>query len=298
MKVVISGASGLIGSALVASLAADGHEVVRLVRRTPAAPDEARWDPAGGTVDSAALRDCDAVVHLAGAGVGDHRWTPAYRQEIRASRVDGTTTLATAVAQLDRPPQVFVSASAIGVYGDTGSRTVDETAPAADGFLPEVVQAWEAAADPARAAGIRTVHPRSGLVLSRHGGALGRMLPIARLGLLGPLGGGRQYWSYISRRDEVAALRFLIDTPGLAGPVNLTAPHPATNAEVTRALGALLRRPAVLPVPAFALRVVLGGFSDEVLGSRRVVPDRLERSGFQWSDGSLEQALASGIGEN
>ncbi|MGW7459191.1 TIGR01777 family oxidoreductase [Streptomyces sp. NPDC054797] len=291
MRIAVTGSTGLIGSALVRSLRADGHEVVRFVRREPAAADEARWDPVRGYVDPAGLAGCGAVVGLAGAGVGAHRWTAAYKKEIRDSRVLGTAALARAAAALDEPPQVFVVGSAIGYYGDTGDRAVDETAPAGHGFLPSVCVEWEAAAAPAREAGIRTAFARSGLVVAREGGAWGRMFPLFRAGLGGRLGNGRQYWSYISLRDEIAALRHIIDTPGVAGPVNLTAPEPLTNRQITAAMSRVLRRPAVLPVPAVALRLVLGEFSSDVLGSQRARPARLLESGFVFRDPGIEQAI-------
>jgi uncharacterized protein (TIGR01777 family) len=204
----------------------------------------------------------------------------------------GTTTIARAVAAMDDPVSVLVSASAIGYYGDTGAQQVDETAPQGTGFLADVVREWEAAADPAREAGIRVAHPRTGLVVSSRGGAWKRLFPIFRAGLGGRLGSGRQYWSWISMRDEVAALRFLIDQP-LEGAVNLTAPNAVTNAEVTAAMAEVLRRPAVLPVPAFALRTYLGGFSSEVLGSLRVYPQRLVDAGFTWQDPTIADAVTA-----
>ncbi|MFD3677402.1 TIGR01777 family oxidoreductase [Streptomyces sp. NPDC058613] len=295
MRIAVTGSTGLIGKALVQSLRADGHEVVRFVRRAPAAADEARWDPARGDVDPAGLAGCSAVVHLAGAGVGEHRWTDAYKREIRDSRVLGTAAIARAAAALDGPPAVLVSGSAIGYYGDTGDRAVDEDAPAGRGFLPSVCVEWEAAAEPAAAAGIRTVHARTGLVVARDGGAWGRLFPIFRAGVGGRLGNGRQYWSYLSLRDEVAALRHIIDTPALSGPVNLTAPEPVTNRQVTEVMGRVLRRPAVLPVPAVALRVALGEFAEDVLGSQRVRPARLLESGFVFRDPSIEQAIRAAL---
>ncbi|MCY0950923.1 TIGR01777 family oxidoreductase [Streptomyces sp. H27-S2] len=295
MRIAVTGSTGLIGKALVQSLRADGHEVVRFVRRAPAAADEARWDPARGDVDPAGLAGCSAVVHLAGAGVGEHRWTDAYKREIRDSRVLGTAAIARAAAALDGPPAVLVSGSAIGYYGDTGDCAVDEDAPAGRGFLPSVCVEWEAAAEPAAAAGIRTVHARTGLVVARDGGAWGRLFPIFRAGVGGRLGNGRQYWSYLSLRDEVAALRHIIDTPALSGPVNLTAPEPVTNRQVTEAMGRVLRRPAVLPVPAVALRVALGEFAEDVLGSQRVRPARLLESGFVFRDPSIEQAIRAAL---
>jgi uncharacterized protein (TIGR01777 family) len=290
MRIAVTGATGLIGSALVPYLRQQGHGVTRLVRGPARAPDEISWDPTTGFVDTAALEGTEAVIHLAGAGVGDHRWTDAYKATIRDSRVRGTETIATAMASLEQTPAVLVSGSAIGFYGDTADRSVDESAPPGTGFLADVVVAWEAAAEPARAAGIRVVHPRTGLVVSGRGGAWGRLWPIFRMGAGGKLGNGRQWWSFISLRDEVAALTYLLDT--LEGPVNLTAPNPATNAEVTRAMGRVLHRPAIIPVPAKALQIALGEFSSEVLGSARVLPTRLVESGFAFQDPTIDAALA------
>ncbi|MEW2358796.1 TIGR01777 family oxidoreductase [Spirillospora sp. NPDC029432] len=299
MKVVVSGASGLIGTALVRALRLDGHRVVRLVRRPPADPDEARWDPRG-MVGPAALEGAAAVVHLAGAGVGDRPWTPARKRLIRESRIQGTRTLAEAVARAG--PDVFVSGSAIGYYGGTGGRETDESGPLGEGFLAELVRDWEAAAAPAAEAGVRVVHPRTGVVLTARGGYLGRTLPLFRLGLGGPLGNGRQWLSWITLHDTVAALKHLIGTPGtegtegMAGPVNLVAPNPVTNAAYTRALGRALHRPAVVPVPAVALRAALRGFADEgVLISQRIVPRRLEETGFAFAHPELGGALKAAL---
>lgn len=293
MRIAVTGASGLIGSALVPHLRGQGHEVRRLVRGVATAPDEVRWDPDRGTVDLAGLAGTDAVIHLAGAGVGDRRWTDAYKATIHDSRVLGTDTIARAMAELDPKPAVLVSGSAIGFYGDTGQEPVDESSPAGSGFLADVVVDWEAAADPAREAGIRVVHPRTGLVVAGRGGAWGRLWPLFRFGLGGRLGNGRQWWSYISLRDELAALAFLLEN--LDGPVNLTAPNPATNAEVTAAMGRLLKRPTVLPVPAKALELALGEFSSEVLGSARVLPARLLEAGFAFQDPTIDDALAAAL---
>jgi uncharacterized protein (TIGR01777 family) len=295
MRIAVTGSTGLIGSALVPHLRSVGHDVVRLVRRAPAAADEVRWDPRAGTVDLSGLAGVEGVVHLAGAGVGDHRWTDAYKREIRDSRVDGTRTIASAMAALDPRPRVLVSGSAIGWYGDTGDRAVDETAPAGQGFLADVVRDWEAAAAPAAEAGIRVVHPRTGLVVSASGGAWQRMFPLFRLGLGGRLGSGRQYWSWISLRDEVCALQFLLEQDHLSGPVNLTGPAPVTNAEAASVTAGVLGRPAFLPAPAFALKIVLGEFSSEVLGSARVLPQVLERSGFAFQDGTLASAVRTAL---
>ncbi len=298
MRVAVTGASGLIGSALVPALRAQGHEVIRLVRRAPAAPDEVRWDPTTGDVDLAGLAGVEGIVHLAGAGVGDHRWTDAYKAEILNSRVQGTDTIARAAAALDPRPAVLVSGSAIGFYGDTGDRAVDESAPQGAGFLADVVADWEAAAAPAIDAGIRVPFARTGLVVSSKGGAWKRILPIFKAGLGGRIGSGKQYWSYISLRDEVAALIALLTDERYVGPVNLTAPVPVTNAEVTKAMGEVLSRPTLLPVPGIALKVALGEFSSDVLGSQRVVPGVLEGTGFTWNDPSIASAIEQAVAGN
>lgn len=290
-RIAVAGASGLIGGSLVRSLTADGHEVVRLVRRPPRAEDEIHWDPEGGRVDAAGLAGCDAVVNLAGAGVGDRRWTDAYKRRIRTSRVLGTTALAEAVAGLRERPRVFVNGSAMGYYGETGDRAVDESAPPGDGFLPRLCVEWEAAAAPAQEAGVRTVFTRTGLVVARGGGAWGRLFPLFEAGLGGRMGDGRQYWSYISLHDEVAAIRHLIDTDGLSGPFNLTAPTPLTNREITAAMGRVLHRPTLFAVPAPVLRAALGEMAGDVLGSARVLPKRLLESGFTFAFPDIEGAL-------
>jgi uncharacterized protein (TIGR01777 family) len=295
MRIAVTGASGLIGSALVRSLRADGHEVVRLVRREPSASQEIRWDPRRSFVEGDGLRGCEAVVHLAGAGVGDHRWTARYKRELRDSRVLGTRTIAHAVATLHPRPRVLVSSSAIGIYGDTGDRAVDESAPPGSGFLAELCQEWEAATGPARDAGVRTVLARTGLVVARGGGAWGRLFPLFKAGLGGRLGSGRQYWSFIALHDHIAALRHLIDNPALAGPVNLTGPEPVTNQEVTAAMGRVLHRPTIAAVPAPMLRVALGDFAHDVLGSQRVLPGRLLDSGFRFAFPLIDQAIRAAL---
>ncbi|MGW7048704.1 TIGR01777 family oxidoreductase [Streptomyces avermitilis] len=294
-RVAIAGASGLIGSALARSLTADGHEVVRLVRRAPRGRNEVRWDPGEQRIDSAGLVGCAAVVNLAGAGVASRRWTDAYKQTIRSSRVLGTATLAEAVASLAEPPAVFVNGSAIGFYGDTGDRAVDETAPPGDGFLPALCVEWEEAAEPAQEAGIRTVFPRTGLVVAAGGGAWGRLFPLFKAGLGGRMGDGRQYWSYISLHDEVAAIRHVIDTASLSGPVNLTAPTPLTNAEITAAMGRVLHRPTLFTAPAPVLRAALGDMAGDILGSQRVLPARLLESGFAFAFPGIEESLRSAL---
>ncbi len=295
MRIAVTGSSGLIGSALVPHLRAAGHEVQRVVRRASSAPDEITWDPAKGTIDLAALNGVDGVVHLAGAGVGDHRWSDSYKREILDSRVDSTTTIVRAMQQVEHRPGVLVSASAIGWYGDTGDRIVDETAPAGTGFLADVVRAWEGASQVAVESGIRVVNPRTGLVVAKSGGAWARMFPLFKLGLGGKLGNGKQYWSWISLRDEVCALQFLLEQEHLSGPVNLTGPNPVTNAEVTSVMGHVLGRPTLLLAPAFALKAALGEFSTEVLGSTRVVPAVLEHAQFGFQDTTIESAIRTAL---
>ncbi|GAA1364476.1 TIGR01777 family oxidoreductase [Streptomyces beijiangensis] len=295
MRIVIAGASGLIGKALGLSLRADGHEVVRLVRRSPQGPDEVEWDPRREYVDTEGLAGCGAVVNLAGAGVGDHRWTAAYKKELRDSRVLGTATLAEAVASLDVPPGVFLCGSALGFYGDTGDRAVDENAPPGDGFLASLCVEWEEAARAAEEAGVRTAFARTGLVVAREGGAWGKLFPLFRAGLGGRLGDGRQYWSFIALHDEVAALRHILDTDSLSGPVNLTGPEPVTNREVTAAMGRALHRPTLAAAPAFALRIALGEFAGDVLGSQRVLPTRLLESGFSFAFPSVDEAIGAAL---
>ena len=296
MDVAVTGSHGLIGTALVLALRERGDTVRRLVRSEPAPGDGpgpfVRWDPQAGTIDRAALEGVDGVVHLAGAGIGDKRWTDARKREILESRTKGTSLLAEALAGLDQKPAVFVSSSAIGYYGDRADEKLTETAPSGHGFTADVCVAWEAAAQPAAEAGIRVAHPRTGIVLSRAGGALPRLLPLFKLGLGGRLGSGRQWWSWITIDDEVAALLHLLDGD-LAGPVNLAAPGAVTNAEMAKTLGRVLHRPAVLPVPAFGPKLVLGReLGTELLFfSQRVVPDRLEASGFRFSFPDLERGL-------
>ncbi|ROO83805.1 hypothetical protein EDD29_1314 [Actinocorallia herbida] len=291
MRVIISGASGLIGGALAAHLRGEGFAVSTLVRRAPRHPGEVFWDPAEGRIDAAGLEGHDAVVHLAGAGVGDRPWTAAYKKQIRDSRVKGTSLLAKALAEVDTPPRVFVSGSAVGFYGPTGEDVRDEEDPQGAGFLAQVVADWEGAASPAAAAGIRVVHPRTGIVLAREGGMLKPLLPLFRLGLGAKLGAGRQWMSWITLRDEVRALTHLL-TSELSGPVDLTAPEPVTNAVFTKELAGALGRPSFLAVPAPLLRLALREFADEgPLISQRAVPTRLLADGFVFADPSLPAAL-------
>ena len=308
MKILISGASGLIGSALRAQLLADGHEVATMVRRGPAsggADAESGviwWNPIEGRIDRSALEregPFEAVVHLAGAGIADRRWTSARRREIRASRIASTELLSREIAQLDEPPGVFVSASAIGFYGNRGSELLSEGSSHGEGFLAEVCVDWEEATAAAASAGIRVVHLRSGIVLSAHGGALARQLRIFRLGLGGRLGSGRQYLSWISLEDELGVIRRAIDDVTLAGPLNATAPEPVTNMAFTRTLGALLRRPSFWVVPRLPLALILGAdLTDEMLlVSQRVLPEKLTEGGHQFAHPNLESALRAIVDE-
>jgi uncharacterized protein (TIGR01777 family) len=295
MRIGITGASGLIGSALVPDLRAHGHEVVRFVRRAVHAPDERSWDPGRGELDPALLADLDAVVHLAGAGVGDKRWTARRKKVVLDSRVEGTTAVAQAVASA-HGPRVLLSASAIGFYGDTGDRLTDETGPTGEGFLADVVRQWEAATAPAEAAGVRVAHLRTGIVLSGDGGIVGRQLLLYRLGLGAPLGSGRQWVSWISLRDEVAAIRHLL-TADAAGPVNLVGPAPVTNRQFTKALGRAVRRPTLpIGVPALVLRAAVGQFADEgILIGQRLEPKVLLDSGFSFTDTDVDGALRASL---
>jgi len=285
-RVAITGSTGLIGSALVGHLRSEGHTVQRLVRRKAVAPDEISWDPKAGTIDLAALEGVDAVIHLAGANVGDHRWTKKYRAEILNSRLLGTTAIAQAVSTVK--PKVFISGSAIGYYGETGNRAVVESDRGGDDFLAAVCREWEAAAD--LAGDVRTVKIRTGLVLEPTGGALGKMLPLFRFGLGGKIGSGKQWWSWITLHDEIRAIAHLLESD-VAGPVNLTSPNPVTNQEFTAGLARALHRPALFPVPGFALKAVLGGFSTEILGSKKVLPNILSESGFTFDYPHLINAL-------
>ena len=292
MNVLVSGSRGFLGSALVPALEADGHTVRRLVRGQASGQDVA-WDPDGGSIDADALSGTEAVVHLAGESIAGHRWSEEHKARVRDSRVRGTTLLAEALAKLPTPPQVMVSASGIGYYGDRGDEVLTEDSGPGDDFLAGVCQEWEAATEPAEQVGVRVAHVRTGIVLARLGGSLGRQVRLFKLGLGGRLGSGRQYVSWISVDDYVGAVRHLLATATARGPHNLTSPEPVTNAELTRALGRVLRRPAVLPVPAKALDLVLGeGLSRSlVLASQRARPERLLESGYRFEHPELESAL-------
>jgi uncharacterized protein (TIGR01777 family) len=280
----------LIGTALVAALRADGHEVVRLVRRIPAARDEFRWDPETGSIDRRALRGADAVVNLCGASIEDHRWTCEYKQQLRDSRIDSTDVLAYAVVKADVP--TLVSASGVHYYGNPGDRVVDESGSPGDGFLAQLCVDWESATEPAAEAGTRVVLLRSGGVLSRRGGILGKLKPLFLLGLGGRLGSGRQYLPWISMEDEVAAIIFAITEPAVRGPINLVGPAPVTNAQFTRAYAQVLERPAKFVVPEFALNAVFGEFAREgILAGPRAIPAALENAGFKFQHNTIGEAL-------
>ena len=291
MRLAMTGASGLIGTALTESLRGDEHEVIRLVRREPTKNDEVRWDPKAGEVDLGGLTGVETIIHLAGAGVADHRWTDAYKGQIRDSRVFGTQTIARAASDLGVAS--LISGSAIGYYGDRGDERLTEDSAKGFGFLSDVVADWEAAAAPAQSAGVRVAFARTGLVVSDKGGAWKRMLPLFKAGAGGRLGSGNQYWAFISLADEVKALRFLVDNDSLSGPVNLTAPEPVTNRVATEVLASELHRPAFAAVPAFALKMTLGGFSSDVLGSTRAIPTRLSEAGFVWEEPTMQDAVAA-----
>jgi uncharacterized protein len=293
MKVLVSGSSGFIGSAVLSALESAGHMPVRLVRGPAKGPDQISWDIKAARLDPGSLEGVEAVVHLAGAGIADHRWTDDYKREILDSRVASTALLARALTQMDRPPSVMVSGSAVGYYGDRGDEELTEDSPPGTGFLAEVSQAWEAATSVAAAAGIRTVLLRTGLVLAAGGGTLRRLLPLFKSGLGGKIGGGRQWWSWIALGDEVDAILFSLKAETLVGPINVTAPHPVTNAEFTKILGSFVHRPTIIPVPAPALSVVLGRERSHelVLGSQRALPTALERSGFVFRLPVLEEAM-------
>jgi uncharacterized protein (TIGR01777 family) len=303
MRIAIAGSSGVVGTALVDALRNRGDEVIPLTR--PQSPiSGASWDPEMGTIEVAALEGLDAVVNLAGRSIGDRRWTRSEQQRLWSSRVDSTELLASALASLDRPPAVLMTASAVGYYGDGGDSVLDETSPAGSGFLAELCVAWEAANGPAADAGIRTAQLRSGIVLSASGGALGRLLaPFGpgwlspfRWGLGGPVAGGRQWWSWISLDDEIRAILHILDGT-VSGPVNLVSPNPVTNSEFTKALGRVLRRPTVIPIPGFVLKILLGSGLAEglVLDGQRVLPTVLAGSGFAFEHSDLEAGLATAL---
>ncbi|CAM4050233.1 TIGR01777 family oxidoreductase [Janibacter anophelis] len=289
-RVAITGASGLIGGALSSALAAEGHDVVHLVRRAPSGPHERQWDPQAQDLPAEVLAGVDAVVHLAGAGIGDQRWTPEYKALVHSSRVDSTDLIARSIAAGHGPTRL-VTASGIGVYGDRGDEVLTEDSAQADSFVAGLVRDWEGATAPAVAAGVPVAHARTGIVLSTKGGALAPMLRLGRLGLGGPLGSGRQWMPWVTLTDVVRGYTRLVEDPALVGPFNFTAPHPVRQRELARGIGRRLHRPAVLPAPRLALRVVLGEFSGEVLASTRALPQRLLAAGFEHRHEHLDEAL-------
>jgi uncharacterized protein len=295
MNVLISGATGLIGSVLIPELEAGGHRITRLTR-SPEGDDDIRWDPSAGKIDGT-LEGIDAVVHLAGESIAEGRWTPEKKRRIMESRKEGTRLLAETLAELPTPPKVMVSASAVGYYGDRGNELLREDSRPGSDFLAEVCQAWEAAADPARQAGIRVVHPRFGIVLSPKGGALGRTLPIFKLGGGGRIGSGRQWWSWVALDDVVGAILHALTNDPVEGPVNVGSPNPLTNAEYTRVLGRVLNRPTIFPLPAPAARLALGEVADALLlASQRMEPARLKETGYEFRYPELEDALRHLLG--
>ena len=294
MRVAITGASGLLGSALTTSLRGDGHEVLRLVRRAPQSGDEIRWAP-GGEVDLERLAEADAVVHFAAPGMGDRPWTPGRKEMLRRDRVEGTGTIASALATLaagGRGPRTLLTASGVGVYGWPGDRVVDESDPRGTTEIAELAAAWEDAAQPAVEADLRVVYLRTGVVVARHGALMDRLLPLFKLGLGGRLGSGRQYWSWVALDDHVRAVRRLLDDDAFSGPVNVTSPKPVTNADFTAALGKAVHRPTVLAAPRFPFTIALGGFGADFLNGQRVVPTRLTEAGFTFEHADLDSALA------
>jgi uncharacterized protein (TIGR01777 family) len=295
MRVVIAGSSGLIGTALVSLLRQVGHDVIRLVRKRPAAPDERGWDPSAAIMEPDALAGADAVVNLCGSQMANHRWSGEHKQAIRDSRIGPTEVLAAAVAEARVP--VLLNGSGVGYYGDTEDRVVDESADSGSGFLADICREWEAATGAARRGGARVVLARTGLVISPSGGLMGQLKPLFALGLGGRLGSGRQYMPWISLDDEVGAIRFALENDHVAGPVNLTGPDPATNAEFTQAVGEVMHRPTPLVVPAFALRLVRGAelVDEMVLAGQRAVPAVLADRGYPFQHGSLHAALAAAL---
>jgi uncharacterized protein (TIGR01777 family) len=298
VKLVIAGASGFIGRSLVIDLRGQGHQVTTLVRRSPVSESEIEWHPERGELDPAALAGADAVISLSGAGIADKRWTPEYQQVLVESRLQPTSTIAGALAGMpaELRPKSFLSSSAIGYYGDRGDEPLTESATAGAGFMADLVRRWESAAEPASRAGVRVTTLRTGLVLSANGGLLKRMVPLFKMGVGGRLGSGRQYQSWITLADEIGAIRHILATDGVEGPVNLVGPEPVSNTQFTAELARALHRPALLPAPAWGLRLALGGFAEEgVLASQRVLPEKLTGSGYRFEHADLPTALAWAI---
>jgi uncharacterized protein (TIGR01777 family) len=296
MKVAITGASGLIGSTLSKRLRQGSHEVVKVVRGAQAQAPDIAWDPVKGTIDSASLEGVDAVVHLAGESIAAKRWSAEQKKKIRDSRIDGTKLLSTTIASLSHPPKVFVSASAIGFYGDRGNEALTETSSSGTGFLADVCKEWETATQPAKDKGIRVVNVRTGVALSTKGGALQKMLPIFLLGGGGIIGDGNQYMSWLSLDDEIGAIEFALTNDSLSGPLNIVSPNPVTNKEFTRVMGEVLHRPTIFPLPAFAARIIMGEMADELLlSSQKVIPEKLTAAGYKFVYPGLKEALSHAL---
>jgi uncharacterized protein (TIGR01777 family) len=295
VKILLSGASGFLGSRLIPHLRDAGHETVQLVRREPADAGQRRWNPAAGVIDRAIVGDVDAVINLTGANVGSHRWTAAYKRLLIESRVDATTTLARAVAASEKT-RTFISSSGVDFYGDTGDTPVDEQSPPGDGFLADLCRLWEAATGPAEDAGCRVVHTRTGFPLAKDGGLLKPFYYQFKLFAGGRMGSGRQYMPWISLPDWLAAITYLLDHPDIAGPVNVTGPEPVTNTAFSAALGRALHRPSLVPVPGFALRLAVGELADATLESKRVLPRVLAEHGFPFAHKTVDEALSWAVG--
>jgi uncharacterized protein (TIGR01777 family) len=296
-RILLSGASGMLGSAIGEELRRQEANVLRLVRHKAPGPDELHWNPAGAQIDDLkSLENLHAAIHLSGANVASQRWTAAYKQEMAESRVGSTRVLAEALARLKKPPRVLITASATGFYGDRGDEILDESSAVGRGYFPELCATWEGATRPAKEAGIRVVHLRFGMVISRNGGALAKLAPLFRLGLGGRLGNGKQWVSWVSEADAVSAAMFSLENPAISGPVNVVAPEPVTNAVFTREFGRAVHRPALLPAPAFALRLAFGDMADEaLLASTRVLPRRLLQAGIAFVHPTLPEALAAAL---
>jgi uncharacterized protein (TIGR01777 family) len=299
MRIVVAGASGMLGRPLLQALRAEGHEIVQLVRRPAGSPDEVRWAPAKGELNPAVFAGASVVINLAGAGVGDRRWSAAYRETIRSSRVDTTGTIASALAELpgSARPDAWLNASAVGFYGDRGDEVLTEESAAGEGFLADVCQVWEAAVAPAEDAGVRVLRLRTGLVLDAHGGLLKQLLVPFRLGVGGPLAGGRQWLPWISLTDWVEAARFLVARSDLSGPVNLVGPAPVRNADFSKALASAVHRPSLLPVPRFALQLAVGDLASEAVASQRAMPGVLTAAGFAFTHPDVASALRAALAE-
>jgi uncharacterized protein (TIGR01777 family) len=299
MKIAVTGSHGLIGEALCKHLTGRGHTVARVTRGEGAANGNIHWNPASASIEKEKLNGIDAVIHLAGENIASHRWTDEQKQKIKESRIKGTRLLAEAICGLEKKPEVVVSGSAIGFYGDRGNEILTESSKVGSGFLAEVCRDWEDAIAPVAEAGIRVVNARTGVVLSTKAGALSKMLPIFQLGGGGNIGDGKQYMSWISLDDEIKAIEFVLTNANVSGPVNLVAPNPVTNAEFTSALGEVLHRPAFIPLPGFAAKIILGQMADELLlSSQKCRPTKLESAGYKFDYPDLKKALATTLQEN